>query len=45
LFADRRVHTTRAGVELNVACGIAALHRLTENPGAKFERATPVEVW
>ena len=45
LFADRRVHTTRAGAELNAACVMAALHKLAENPLAKFERATPLAVW
>ena len=45
LFADRRVHTTRAGAELNAACVIAALHSLTDNPVAKFERPTPAKVW
>jgi hypothetical protein len=45
LFADKRVHTTRAGAELNAACVIEALHKLTENPLAKFERTTPATVW
>ena len=45
LFADRRVHTTRAGAELNAACVIAALRKLTENPVAKYERATPAAAW
>jgi len=45
LFADRRVHTTRAGAELNAACVIEALHRLKENPVAKYERTTPAAVW
>jgi lysophospholipase L1-like esterase len=45
LFADQRVHTTRAGAELNARCVISALHRLAENPVAKFERATPEAVW
>jgi len=45
LFADQRVHTTRAGAELNAQCVVSALHRLAENPVAKFERATPEAVW
>ena len=45
LFADHRVHTTRAGAEFNAQCVISTLHRLAENPVAKFERATPEAVW
>jgi lysophospholipase L1-like esterase len=45
LFADKAVHTTRAGAELNAACVISALHRLAENPTAKFERASPAAIW
>ena len=45
LFADRRVHTTRAGAELNAACVLEALHRLKEDPAAKYERATPSAIW
>ena len=45
LFAAKRVHTTRAGAELNAACVIEALHRLKENPLARFERTTPAAVW
>ena len=45
LFADKRVHTTRAGAELNAACVIEALHKLKEDSLARFERTTPATVW
>ena len=45
LFADRRVHTTRAGAELNAALVIAALHRLPQDATAKYQRPTPLPVW
>jgi lysophospholipase L1-like esterase len=45
LFADGRVHTSRAGAELNAACVIAALRALTVNPVARFERPAPAAVW
>jgi lysophospholipase L1-like esterase len=45
LFADKRVHTTRAGAELNAAMVMSALHALREDPAAKFERPAPAPVW
>jgi lysophospholipase L1-like esterase len=36
LFADERVHTTRAGAELNAECVIAALRTLPQHPLAPF---------
>lgn len=36
LFADVRVHTTRAGAELNAECVVAALGALPQNPLAPF---------
>lgn len=41
LFADERVHTTKAGAELNAECVVAALRALPQNPLAPF-LLTPV---
>jgi lysophospholipase L1-like esterase len=38
LFADKRVHTTQAGAQLNAECVVAALKALPENPLAPFLR-------
>jgi lysophospholipase L1-like esterase len=45
LFADRRVHTTHAGAELNAACVIEALQALPERPVASFLRPHPAANW
>jgi lysophospholipase L1-like esterase len=45
LFADKRVHTNRAGAELNAAIVIQALHGLAADPTAKFERTAPLAYW
>ncbi len=39
LFADERVHTTKAGAELNAECVIAGLRALQRNPLADYLRA------
>lgn len=36
LFADERVHTTKAGAELNAACVVEALRALEKNPLADY---------
>jgi lysophospholipase L1-like esterase len=45
LFADKRVHTSRTGAELNASIVIAALRGLDPNPAAPFLRAEPATVW
>ena len=45
LFADKRVHTTRAGAELNAQLVVSALHSLPEDPTARFQRPKPASVW
>ena len=45
LFADKRVHTTRAGAELNAAIVAAALRALTDNPAEPYMRDQPASVW
>jgi lysophospholipase L1-like esterase len=45
LFADQRVHTTRAGAELTAAVVMSALHMLRENPVKDFERPVPATIW
>jgi len=45
LFADKKVHTSREGAELNAKCVIAALRELPENPMAKYLRPAVAPVW
>jgi lysophospholipase L1-like esterase len=45
LFADKRVHTTRAGAELNASVVATALRALPNDPAAPFLRADPAHVW
>ena len=45
LFADKRVHTTRAGAGLNASIVVAALRALAANPAAPYLRQAPVASW
>jgi lysophospholipase L1-like esterase len=45
LFADKRVHTSRAGAELNASIVAAALRALKDDPAAPFLRQAPAPVW
>jgi lysophospholipase L1-like esterase len=45
LFADKRVHTTRSGAELNASIVAAALRSLSNNPAAAYLRRDPAPVW
>jgi lysophospholipase L1-like esterase len=45
LFADKRVHTSRAGAEMNAAIVVTALRGLDQNPAARLLREEPVAVW
>ncbi len=45
LFADKRVHTTREGAELNAQVVISALATLPKNPVAAYLRPKPAPVW
>jgi lysophospholipase L1-like esterase len=45
LFADKRVHTTRAGAELNASVVATALRALPDDPAAPYLRAYPARVW
>lgn len=45
LFADKRVHTTRTGAELNASIVVAALRALADDPAAPYLRTVPAKVW
>ena len=45
LFADKRVHTTKAGAELNAAIVVEALRALDKNPAAPYLLPEPAAVW
>ena len=45
LFADKRVHTSKEGAELNAAVVIDALKSLPKNPAAAYLRPKPASVW
>jgi hypothetical protein len=45
LFADKRVHTSRAGAELNASIVVEALRELPRSPVAPYLRAVPAAVW
>jgi hypothetical protein len=45
LFADKRVHSTREGAELNASIVVAALGALAENPAAGYLRPKPAAQW
>jgi lysophospholipase L1-like esterase len=44
-FADQRVHTSKAGAELNAEIVAAALRALPQSPVAKYLRPQPAAVW
>src|ERR1017187_9652797 len=44
LFADKRVHTSKEGAEMNAAVVIEALKSLPRNPTAPYLRPTPASV-
>ena len=44
LFADKRVHTTKAGAELNASIVVDALRALAPNPAAPYLRQ-PAAIW
>ena len=44
LFADANTHTTQAGAELNAACVITGIKRLTSNPFAAYFSAKVSEI-
>jgi lysophospholipase L1-like esterase len=45
LFADKKVHTSKAGAELNAATVVAALEALANNPAAPYLRKQPAALW
>jgi len=45
LFADKRVHTTKAGAELNASIVVEALKALPTDPLVAYLRAEPASVW
>jgi lysophospholipase L1-like esterase len=45
LFADRRVHTTRAGAEMNASIVMEALRALSANPTGAYLRPVTAAVW
>ncbi len=45
LYADKRVHTTGAGAELDAACVVEGLKQLPDNPAAPYFRETPAQTW
>src|SRR5262249_32066971 len=45
LFADQRVHTTRAGAEMSAAIVVEAARALDGDPLAIYMRRKPAEVW
>ncbi|HVV47270.1 MAG TPA: hypothetical protein VHC72_18795, partial [Bryobacteraceae bacterium] len=45
LFADKRVHTTREGAEINAGIVVSALKGLPDDPVAPYLRPSPANVW
>lgn len=45
LFADKRVHTSKEGAEINAEIVVSALAKLPKNPVAPYLRPTPASVW
>jgi hypothetical protein len=45
LFTNQRVHTTRAGAELNASIVAAALRALADNPAARYMRGQLASLW
>jgi len=45
LFADKKVHTSKEGAEMNAAVVIGALASLPKNPAAPYLRPKPASVW
>jgi hypothetical protein len=45
LFADKRVHTSRAGAEFNASIVVETLRELPKDPVARYLRSAPAPVW
>ncbi len=45
LFADKRVHTSKAGAELNARIVVEALKALSDDPAAPYLRTQPASLW
>lgn len=45
LFADKRVHTSKTGAELNASIVVEALRMLDHDPLAQYLRKQPAAVW
>ena len=45
LYADKRVHTTGAGAELDASCVVEGLKALPDDPVAAYFRETPAKTW
>jgi DNA-binding NtrC family response regulator len=45
LFAEKRVHRSRAGAELNASVVVAALQALTKDPAVPYLRQRPAAIW
>jgi hypothetical protein len=45
LFADKHVHTGKAGAELNASIVVEALRALANDPAAPFLRKEPAPLW
>ena len=45
LFADKRVHTSKEGAELNAEIVVSALASLPKNPVAAYLRPKPASLW
>ena len=44
-IADKRVHTTREGAEINAGIVVSALKSLPNDPVAPYLRPAPANVW
>ena len=45
VFADKKVHTSKEGAQMNAAIVIGALASLPKNPAAPYLRPKPASVW
>ena len=45
LYADKRVHTTAQGAEVDAACVVEGLKLLSDDPVAPYFRDTPAKTW
>jgi hypothetical protein len=45
LYADKRVHTTAAGAELDAACVVEGLRALSDDPVASYFRDVVGKTW